>query len=106
MPATYDSATIKRARTILANAERQQAARKAAVKRTVKPTVKADSTDDAWRKFAASKRQMDRINLAYGHLNLRTFRTLADFRAVFPTMGAASDEFQRPTIKSAYYAAR
>lgn len=95
----YDAATIKRARTILANAEAQQNSRKA----TVKATVKREA---AWRSGKASKGQMDRINLAYGQMGLRTFRTITDFRAVFATAGAASDEFQRPVVKAAYYSAR
>ena len=104
--ATYSPATVKRARTIIANCERQQNAR---TQRSVKPAraaAKPAPKPAAWRNRAASATQMARINDAYVALNLRTFATLGDFREVFPTAGAASDEFQRPVVKAAYYATR
>lgn len=85
----YDSATIKRARTIIANAERQEAARKAAATRTVKTEKNTD-----WRKKPASVGQMRRINACYKRDGLREFATIAAFRKVFTNAGMASDEFQ------------
>jgi hypothetical protein len=74
-------------------------AAKTAVKRTVKDP-------QGWRKNAPSARQMERINVAYGALGWNTFANRAQFLAVFPTAGEASDEFQRPVVKAAYYSAR
>lgn len=77
----YSAATVKRARTICANADRQAASRKART-RTVKAQID-------WRKRPASKAQLARINgleklLGY---KLSTMRHIG-------TAGQASDLYQ------------
>lgn len=80
----YAQSTIKRARTILAN--------EAASKRTVQRTVKAERAD--WRDGKASIGQMRRINARYRAMGLREFASLASFRKVFGSAGAASAEWK------------
>lgn len=83
----YSAATVKRARTIVRNAEQQRTAtKKVLATRTQQnaPTVKAD-----WRNRPASKAQLSRINALEASLGYRksTMRTIG-------TAGQASDLYK------------
>lgn len=98
---TYDNATIKRTATTVRNMSDGEKALFIAMldtpakrERTAKRTVKAERDPNAWRSLPASVGQMRRINKRYEAMGLRTFRTLAAFRAVFANAGQASDEWK------------
>jgi hypothetical protein len=101
----YSTATIKRARTILRNADTgtrtpsyttTSKPAKAPVRRNVQPI-----SDDFGTRLAqmhgklATAGQMRRINAAYERQGLRTFDTIDEFRAVIGDMAAASVEWNR-----------
>lgn len=93
MSATYSAATIKRARTILANCEAKQST---VVKQAIVSTRDA-KRDAQMATRKASNGQRHRINDRHAERGLRQYKTLAAFRRVFPTMLDASlynDEFK------------
>lgn len=85
MPATYSPATVKRARTILANCERQQQSRNA----RATAAVKAVKDANAWRKRPASDAQIRRVSALENDLGYRV-----SGRRVIRTAGQASDLYQ------------
>jgi hypothetical protein len=57
----------------------------------VTPAPKRNAKKDATMAVKKpSQGQMDRINARHAERNMRTYRTLAEFRAIFPTMLDAS----------------
>jgi hypothetical protein len=82
----YSQSTIKRARTILANADRQNKARASAAKRTVKAQTK---DPNAWRSRPASEAQIGRIHRLEKHLGYRL-----STKAAIGNAGQASDLYQ------------
>lgn len=122
----YTASTVKRSATIVARAALEQgvpmdtiiASLKAACEPAPTPAPKrgkrstarpsqrrqrevraiADTSAPKWHSLPASKGQMRRVNSGYERLGLRTFDSLRDFRAVFPTMLDASVEWN--TIKA------
>lgn len=111
----YSNATIKRARTIIANVEhghtntatrpsyaasvvREMQARSPRQPHTQTRTIAAPvdnrDRDAVMATKVATIGQMRRINRCYKDDGLREFDTLASFREVFPTMLAASIEWR------------
>ena len=84
---TYTPATIKRARTILANCEAKQT-RNAPVKRAERSQRNA-AKDAQMATRKPSQGQCDRINARHDEMDLRPY-TLRSLRNVFPTMLDAS----------------